>query len=101
MGILGQNNILPQGAAATDMSSLSFISFTASMQALGIAEISVGATHACAVFSSGSSICWGENSSGELGAEVVTGINLGNGKLVNNKKKKKKKKDSSPWTQGG
>ncbi len=59
------------------MSSMAYLSFSASMNALGIVEISTGYLHNCALFSSGRIICWGSNENGELGAEVGTGFELG------------------------
>lgn len=58
------------------MSNLIYISFTSSLQALGVAEISTGFTHGCALFLTGSAVCWGSNSSQELGYAAI-GSNMG------------------------
>lgn len=52
------------------MTSLSFISFTATLNALPIAHIDSGALHVCALFSSGSVVCWGTQANAVLGSEI-------------------------------
>jgi alpha-tubulin suppressor-like RCC1 family protein len=51
------------------MSNLSFISFAASMDAVGVADVDAGVDTICAQFNNGKASCWGRNSNGELGLE--------------------------------
>ncbi len=42
----------------------------------GVAAISVGENHACAVTTDGAALCWGDNSKGQLGSETSAASNL-------------------------
>jgi alpha-tubulin suppressor-like RCC1 family protein len=68
-GQLGMDSLTPAtlGGLSTDMATLNFISFTASLNALTIADMSLISTHTCVLFTTGSIICWGSNSNGRLG----------------------------------
>jgi alpha-tubulin suppressor-like RCC1 family protein len=72
-GSLGRDSGSGIGTAPNDMQNLTFISFKASVDALAIADIAAGYFHACALFSTGSLVCWGNNDQGQLGSEV-TGV---------------------------
>lgn len=80
-GHLGRNDSVHVGALASDMSNLTFISFTASLNTLSVLEVSVSFGHACALLDANKLICWGENSDGELGAEVALSTHMGDDPL--------------------
>lgn len=56
------------GIAATEISSLPYLSFAPSLNALGIVDITANAgSHNCVLFANGSVVCFGKNSNGQLG----------------------------------
>lgn len=61
----------PVGLAASDMSSIPFISFSNSEPAV---QLAVGYYHCCAIFTSGSIRCWGGGSDGRVGYDDGTRI---------------------------
>jgi alpha-tubulin suppressor-like RCC1 family protein len=77
-GQLGRNDVASVGTGTGHMFALSFVSFAASLDALGIIDVAAGKTHACAIIATTSAtICWGNNDSGQLGASVPLGTDLG------------------------
>lgn len=76
-GQLGINSIIAIGSNPTDMSNLTFISFSASLNAVGIIEMTAGNQNTCVLFANHSMICFGINNVGQSGAEVGIGISLG------------------------
>ncbi len=66
-GSLGRDSTLVVGEAPTDMSNLNYISFSPSLDAVGVVDVAVGEGHACALFASNVTACWGSNNDGELG----------------------------------
>lgn len=57
------------------MTKLDFISF--SDNNLAIVDVSAGEYHACVLFDHGKVICWGDNTYGNLGAEMAIGGMVG------------------------
>lgn len=77
-GQLGRDDTTVRGDATVDMNSIVFVSFTASLNAINIVEVALrSSNHNCALFATGSVVCWGFNLTGQLGAGVASGENLG------------------------
>ncbi len=71
-GELGQGHSRAVGLAASDMTSLLFVSF--SDATAEVAQVSAGTGHSCALLSSpaaGRIVCWGQGSHGQLGTGSV------------------------------
>lgn len=76
-GTLGRDNNVNIGTNPTDMSNLTFISFSPTLNTIPILELSVGTSHFCVLFGTLKIVCVGNNSYGELGAEVAVPTVLG------------------------
>lgn len=76
-GQLGRDDVISRGALPTDMTNLSFIAFTASLNSVGVADISLGTKSTCVLFTNAYVLCYGSNVYGESGAEVTAGGNIG------------------------
>lgn len=77
LGELGRNSKDAVGDDPLEMDALTFISFTASLEGYAVVDIELGFYHACALLSSGSVVCWGENLYGATGADINAGGNVG------------------------
>ncbi len=74
-GQLGLDSTTPAhiGDDATDMSSVSFISFAPSLNSAGVAQIAgARSLHICVLFFSGSVVCFGSNQGGAIGLASLT-----------------------------
>ncbi len=71
-GLLGIDSTTPttMGTALADLPMINFISFSASINALTVAEISITSGNNCVLFTTGSTICWGANTNGALGLDT-------------------------------
>ncbi len=76
-GLALGTTITSMGSLPTHMSNLAFVSFTATMNALGVADVSVGNDHTCVMFATGSITCFGRNVSGQLGLTLATNVAVG------------------------
>ncbi len=81
-GKLGYDGTVSIGKVATDMSKLAFVSFASSLNNLGVAEVSAGASHTCALFLGGRVACFGLSSNGSLGSELAGNIGDGTNLMV-------------------
>ena len=73
-GQLGQDNTTNQGYAANDVRNLTPVNLGSGRTAK---EISVGATHSCAILDNDTVKCWGDNTAGALGHNVNAPTNQG------------------------
>ncbi len=75
-GQLGRDGTTDLAKNANEITTLDFIAFTASLNALSIVGAAVS-DHSCALFQTGTLACWGRNDYGQLGSTASTATNLG------------------------
>lgn len=79
LGELGRDNVVDVGKLPTDMTMLTFISFSASLNGYDVYDVEAGFYNACALLSNGAMLCWGENLYAATGAKISSGGNVGDG----------------------